>query len=46
MEMLEAVGTGIAMDNAMESVKAIAEHVCGSSAEDGVYHYCRENGLI
>ncbi len=46
MEMLEAVGTGIAMDNAMDSVKAIANYVCGSAAEDGVYHYCKENGLI
>jgi hydroxymethylpyrimidine pyrophosphatase-like HAD family hydrolase len=46
IEMLEAVGTGIAMDNAMDSVKAIADHVCGSAAEDGVYHYCRDNKLI
>ncbi len=46
MEMLEAVGTGIAMGNAMDSVKDIADHVCRSAAEDGVYHYCKENKLI
>ncbi|MCR5022792.1 MAG: HAD family hydrolase [Lachnospiraceae bacterium] len=46
IEMLEAVGTGIAMGNAMDSVKSIADHVCRSAAEDGVYHCCKENKLI
>ena len=46
IEMLEAVGTGIAMDNAMDKVKAAADFVCGSVSDDGVYHYCRENNLI
>ena len=46
IEMLEAVGTGIAMDNAVDKVKAAADFVCGSVSDDGVYHYCRENNLI
>jgi len=46
IEMLEAVGTGIAMDNAVDKVKAAADFVCGSVSDDGIYHYCRENNLI
>ena len=46
IEMLEAVGTGVAMGNAREDVKAHANAVCGSVAEDGIYHYCLEHGLI
>ncbi len=46
IEMLAAVGTGVAMANGSEKLKAIATTVCGSCAEDGVYHYCVEQGLI
>lgn len=46
MEMLEAVGVGIAMQNASAQLKAIASDVCGSAARDGVYHYCLSHGLI
>lgn len=46
LEMLQAVGTGVAMGNASEQVKAVADRVCGSVSEDGIYHYCIENGLI
>ena len=34
------------MGNAREDVKAHANAVCGSVAEDGIYHYCLEHGLI
>ena len=44
--MLEAVGTGVAMGNASAQLKAVAQAVCPSAAEDGVYRYCLENGLI
>jgi hydroxymethylpyrimidine pyrophosphatase-like HAD family hydrolase len=44
--MLEAVGTGVAMGNALEEVKARAAVLCRSVEEDGVYHYCLENHLI
>ena len=46
IEMLNAVGTGVAMLNGSEKLKAIATTVCGSCAEDGIYHYCVENKLI
>lgn len=46
LEMLQAVGTGIAMGNASPQLKEIADAVCGNAEEDGVYHYCVEHGLI
>ena len=46
VEMLEAVGTGVAMGNAKDDVKARATTVCRSVDDDGVYHYCVENNLI
>lgn len=46
LEMLQAVGTGVAMGNAAARVKEIADDVCGSVSEDGIYHYCAQKGLI
>lgn len=46
IEMFQTVGTGVAMGNALDNVKAIADEICGTSADDGIYHYCLENGLI
>ena len=46
IEMLEAVGTGVAMGNAKDEVKAKADFVCKSVEDDGIYHYCIENRLI
>lgn len=46
IEMLKTVGTGVAMGNATKDVKASADDICGSVKEDGVYHYCKEHGLI
>ena len=46
IEMLQTVGTGVAMENASADLKAIADEICGNVAEDGIYHYCIENGLI
>lgn len=46
MEMLQAVGTGVAMGNASDQLKEVADQICGSVSEDGIYHYCLENGLI
>ena len=43
MDMLKAVGTGIAMGNAENDVKKIADEICGSVDDDGVYHYFIEN---
>lgn len=46
VDMLLAAGTGVAMGNASDSVKAAADEVCGSVEDDGVYHYLKEKGLI
>ena len=46
IEMFQAVGTGVAMENASEQLKAEADEVCGHVAEDGIYYYCLERGMI
>ena len=46
LEMLKAVGHGIAMRNGSDELKEIAEEVCGHVADDGIYYYCKEHGLI
>lgn len=46
LEMLQAVGIGVAMENGSPQLKAVASEVCGHVADDGIYHYCRRNGLI
>lgn len=46
IEMLQAVGTGVAMENASEKLKAVATDHCGHVANEGVYQYCVEHGLI
>lgn len=46
IEMLKAVGTGVAMGNASDRVKEIADDVCGNATDDGIYHYCIEQGFI
>ena len=46
IEMFRAVGTGVAMANGSAQLKAAATDLCGDVAEDGIYHYCLENGLI
>ena len=46
IEMLQTVGTGIAMANSSELLKEAADEVCRPVAQDGVYYYCLEHGLI
>ena len=46
LDMLQSVGIGIAMGNAPDELKKVAAHVCGSVADDGIYHYCVDHGLI
>ena len=46
IEMLQSVGTGIAMGNATPQLRAVADHVCGPVSQDGIYHYCKECGLM
>lgn len=46
IEMFQAVGTGVAMENASDELKAVAQDVCGHVAEDGIYYYCMSHGLL
>lgn len=46
IQMLKAVGTGVAMENASDDLKEVADEICRNVSEDGVYHYCLENDLI
>ena len=46
IEMLQTVGIGVAMANASEHLKEVADEVCGHAAQDGIYYYCLEHGLI
>ena len=46
LEMLQTVGTGVAMGNADSRLKAVADDVCGPVGEDGIYHYCVLHELI
>lgn len=46
IEMLQAVGRGVAMGNASERLKAVADDVCGHVTQDGIYHYCLAHGLL
>ena len=46
IEMLKAVGTGVAMANSSEHLKEVADEVCGHAAQDRIYYCCLEHGLI
>lgn len=46
IEMLQTVGWGVAMGNAKQVVKDAADDVCGSVADDGIYHYLRAHDLV
>ena len=46
IEMIKTVGLGVAMGNAAEPLKAVADDICGPVSGDGIYHYCLALGLI
>ncbi len=46
VDMLKAAGAGVAMDNALDEVKEIADEVCPSVDEDGIYEYLVANQII
>ena len=46
LEMISAVGCGVAMGNATQALKDIADEICGPVSQDGIYHFCLEKGLI
>lgn len=45
-EMMKTAGTSIAMGNACEELKGMADHVCGSVWEDGIYYEFQRMGFI
>ena len=46
IEMLQAVGTSVAMGNASVDLKAVADAVCKDVSDDGIYWYCKEHNII
>ncbi|HIS28233.1 MAG TPA: Cof-type HAD-IIB family hydrolase [Candidatus Avamphibacillus intestinigallinarum] len=46
IEMLQAVGYGVAMENGVEPLKAVADYVTNTVDEDGVLHALRKLELI
>lgn len=46
IELLQAVGLGVAMGNASEELKAVADDICETVANDGIYTYCMKKGLV
>ena len=44
-EMMRAAGFSVAMGNACEELKRIADTVCKSVWEDGIYHEFRRMGI-
>ncbi len=45
-EILKAAGTGVAMGNAFDGLKAVADYITAPIGEDGVWKACVELGLI
>lgn len=46
LHKLQANGIRLAIANGSDALKAAATDICGACAEDGIYHYCVEHGLI
>ena len=45
LEMLQNCGIGVAMDNALAEVKAVADHICDTNDNDGVAKWIEMNVL-
>lgn len=46
IDMLEFCNTGIAVDNAKDGLKAIADEICDDIADDGIYKAMKKHNLI
>ena len=46
LEMIKNAGIGIAMGNAEESVKKVADFVTNTNMNDGIANYIKENILV
>lgn len=45
-DMVEYVGMGVAMGNATDNVKSVADYITGPVHEDGIYKACKKLGLF
>ena len=45
-EMMEAVGVSVAMGNACDELKSMADRICEEVSEDGIYHEFSRMGLL
>ena len=45
IEMIEKSGTGVAMANAIEAVKAVSNHICDTNDNDGIAKWLADNLL-
>lgn len=45
-EMIEAVGCGVVMANGVPEVKALADYICPAAADNGIYRFLVEQGII
>jgi len=45
LDMLEKCGTGVAMGNAVDEVKAVADYVCDTNENDGIAKWIEEHVL-
>lgn len=46
IDMLQAVGNGVAMGNAADDVRKLADDVCEDVKNDGVFHYLKMKKII
>ena len=46
IDMLKSVGCGVAMGNALEEVKEIADEITESNDNDGIYYSLKKHGLF
>ncbi len=46
VDILRAVGYGVAMGNACEDAKYAAKYICGCSWENGIYQFLHRNAII
>jgi hydroxymethylpyrimidine pyrophosphatase-like HAD family hydrolase len=45
VEMLSECGIGVAMGNAIDECKAVADHICGDCDDDGMAKWLEKNLL-
>ncbi|WP_164995913.1 Cof-type HAD-IIB family hydrolase [Miniphocaeibacter massiliensis] len=43
LDMLKNCGVGVAMENALDEVKKVADYICGSNENDGIANWLIEN---